>query len=201
MRFVEIVRVVVEIFTENTILGPKTKIPEARTLIFSAPIHPFWSIEVRLNRPYNYLQNDVSLVSWRCRWGEIWPVKVQNLVTFAFPIIPEARTLNISARFDPFEFSFGHNIDGTYSYNFAENQIKQMTLEGTLRPRPQLRLTKIPEARTLIFSAPIHSPGAKIIHDIVRTRTYNVLEAQLPIRKTRRVAVIGPETLNFSVRR
>jgi hypothetical protein len=120
-------------------------------------------------------------------------------VTFAFPIIPEARTLNISARFDPFEFSFGHNIDKTYSYNFAENQIKQMTLEGTLRPRPQLRLTKIPEARTLIFSAPIHIPGAKFLHNIDSTYVHNLLRAHPLNRKTRRVAVIGLETLNFSV--
>jgi hypothetical protein len=174
MRFVEIGPVVLEIFTKNTILGPKTKIPEGRTLIFSAPIHPFWSVEIRLNRPYQNLQSDVSMVSWRCRWGEIWPVKVRNLVNFAFLKIPGGRTLNISAPIDPFEFSFGHNKSSTWFYNLAENQIKQMTLEGTLRPRPQLRLTKIPGGRTLIFSAPIHPPGAKFIHNIVKTRTYNV---------------------------
>jgi hypothetical protein len=59
--------------------------------------------------------------------------------------------------------------------------------------------TICPGGRTLIISAPNHRPGAKFIHNIVRTRTYNVLEAQLPIPKTQRVAVIGPRTLNFSV--
>jgi hypothetical protein len=137
--------------------------------------------------------------SWRCHWGELWPVKVQNLVNFAFYKISEARTLNISAPVDPFEFSFEQNVDNTQFHNRFEKQIKQMTLKGTLRPRPRLRLTKISEARTLIFSAPNHPPGAKIVHNIVRTCIHNLLEAHFLIFKTQRMAVIGPRTLSLSV--
>ena len=66
---------------------------------------------------------------------------------------------------------------------------------------PVLRFVKCSEARTLIISAPIHRPGAKFIPIIVRTCINNLIRAQPLICKTWRVAVIGPETLNFSVRR